>query len=262
MKTLLSLLGIGIITSVHAQDLAAILAPITQPKEALVANAVASSEVIVAPTVAISEEDITRALERELKSHLGLEGDLRIFLTQPWSNLQVSDEQPWNVRILQTPSGGLGSTAIIRFRIEAGATRIGEWNTTVRAQLWRNVWTAANRIERGRALNGALCQQINVDMLRENQAFIPADTDITLYEAAQNINPEQKLTWRDLSAYQIIRKGQIVEVIANEGPMSITLKGMALSGGGIGQEIMVRNVESRRDIPARIVDARAVRVNF
>lgn len=263
MKTLLIIAAsIGVSTVVHGQDLAAILAPITMPAavtEKSVSEAAKEAEV---PAIKIGELELVSAMEKTLKSHLGIEGDLRLFLTQKWTPVSVASDKVWNVRILQTPSAGLATSSLVRFRLESGDQRLGEWQMLFRAQLWRKVWATPSRLERGLALSPAMLQPVNADVLAENQAPVPADTDVTLYEAAQNINGDQFLTWRDLAPRQVIRKGQIVEVHASEGALNISMKGMALAGGGIGQEIMIRNLDSRRDIAARIIDSTAVRVNF
>ncbi len=260
MKPLIIAIAIGFSPALHAQDLAAILAPITMP--ALAEKPAQEASTPEVATIKIGESEIVASLEKSLKTHLGVEGDLRLFLTQKWAPVSLPADQVWNVRILQTPSAGLAGSNIIRFRVEAGERRLGEWQMIVRAQLWKKVWVSSTRLERSQALSPAMLQPVNVDVLAENHPPVPADVDVTLYEVAQNINSDQFLTWRDLAPRQVVRKGQIVEVLASEGALSISMKGMALAGGGIGQEIMVRNLDSRRDVAARIIDSSAVRVNF
>ncbi|MEI6035182.1 MAG: flagellar basal body P-ring formation chaperone FlgA [Verrucomicrobiae bacterium] len=258
MKTTLHILLLAATSAaLQANDLASILAPLTRP-----AASQSPGEAPAATRAQISEADLTAALTAELKSHLSLDGDLRLSLTQPWVPPSVPANAAWEVRILQTPSTGLASTALVRFRVDSAGERVGEWQVVVRAQLLRSVWSASSRVGHRQSLSSSNCQAVQVDVLREKQAPVPADTDLASYEATQSLSPNQLLTWKDISPRQAIRKGQVVEVLASEGAMNITMKGTAMTGGGVGQDIIVRNLDSRRDISARVMDSSKARVNF
>jgi flagella basal body P-ring formation protein FlgA len=242
-----------------ANDLAAILAPLTKP------DAQEATAGTATPTPArdqIREADFTAALTAALKTHLALDGDLRLSLTQPWAPPSVPANTPWKVSILQAPSSGISSTSLLRFRVDCAGERVGEWQTVVRAQLLRPVWAASARVGQKQPLSLSNCQSIQVDTLREKQAPVPAETDLSTYESTQPLSPNQILTWKDISPRQAIRKGQLVEVIASEGAMNITMKGTAMTSGGVGEEIIVRNLDSRRDISARVVDGSKASVHF
>lgn len=258
MKALLSsLLLVATPGLLPANDLAAILAPLTKP--AAQESPVGTN----APALAqISEADFTAALAAALKAYLALDGDLRLSLTQPWAPPSVPANTPWEVSILQAPSTGISSTSLLRFRVDCAGERVGEWQAVVRAQLMRPVWVASGRVAQKQPLSPSNCQAVQVDTLREKQVTVPAGTDLSAYEATQPLSPNQILTWKDLSPRQAIRKGQSVEVIASEGAMNITMKGTAMTSGGVGEDIIVRNLDSRRDISARVVDGMKARVHF
>ena len=259
MKALLSSLLLAAIPGLlPANDLAAILAPLT--KSAATQEAPAGT---AAPArVQIKEADLTAALTTALKAHLALDGDLRLSLTQSWVPPSVPANTPWEVSILQAPSTGISSTSLLRFRVDCAGERVGEWQTVVRAQLLHPVWAASTRVGQTQPLSLSNCQSVQVDTLREKQAPVPAETDLSTYESTQPLSPNQILTWKDISQRQAIRKGQLVEVIAAEGAMNITMKGTAMTSGGVGEDIIVRNLDSRRDISARVVDGTKARVHF
>ena len=257
MKALLSFFLFAASGALPASDLATILAPLTTAPNKEV-EATASAPVCTR----ISEADLTVALRAALKAHLSLEGDLRISLTQPWTSPSLPSNIAWEVSVLQTPSTGLSSTSLIRFRVDCAGSKVGEWQTVVRAQLFRQVWAAAKQVDQHQPLSLFLCQKVNVDVLREKQAPVPAEIDLATYQANHSLTPDQILTWRDISTVQAIRKGQAVEVIASEGAMNITMKGTAITSGSVGEDIIVRNLDSRRDVSARVMDSSKARVNF
>lgn len=60
----------------------------------------------------------------------------------------------------------------------------------------------------------------------------------------------------------LIRRGDIVQIIAEQGPLRIIARGEARRNGRRGERIPVRNLDSRKQIMARVVDAQTVHVEF
>lgn len=60
----------------------------------------------------------------------------------------------------------------------------------------------------------------------------------------------------------LIKSGQMVTIVAENATMKITVTGRARGTGGEGDIIMVQNLNSLKEIPARIVDANTVQVAF
>lgn len=235
-------------------DIAAILAPVLQHQSPAAPAA--------QNTRTLSEEELTTALAAALKAKLNLEGDLRLYLTQSAPAITIPAGQSFAITILQAPSSSLEPTGFLRFRLDAAGQPIGEWQLPFRAQLLTDVLSTDTPIDRGQPVSAAQLKKVQVDLLRERQPLIPASADLSGYTAATAIPAGRLLTWRDISQREVIRRGQVVEVVAQEGPMSITLKGVAMSSGGIGDEIVVRNMDSRRDITARVVSPGQARVTF
>ena len=210
----------------------------------------------------IEEKDLVAVLERELSAQMGLTGDLRLSLTRGWPVLRLGQDDRWDLRIVQLPPGGLTPTFLIRFQIESGGRVLGDWQMMLRAQLWKPVWVTERRLERGQALDSGACVQQAVDVLRERQSFVPAETDLSLYELVQMVGQERPLTWRDIALRPLVRKGQIVDVTFKDGGMNIAMKAMAMSSGGAGDAVVVRNMDSRKDFTARVLRPNTVQVSF
>ena len=60
----------------------------------------------------------------------------------------------------------------------------------------------------------------------------------------------------------LVRRGDIVKIVANAGPMTITATGMVKQQGGKGEMVRVVNTDSNRIITARVTGPGAVEVNF
>jgi flagellar basal body P-ring formation protein FlgA len=60
----------------------------------------------------------------------------------------------------------------------------------------------------------------------------------------------------------IIKNGQMVTIVAENRAFRITATGRAKGNGAEGDIVMVQNVSAQKDVPAVVVDANTVRVEF
>ncbi|CAH2030010.1 flagellar basal body P-ring formation chaperone FlgA [Trichlorobacter ammonificans] len=60
----------------------------------------------------------------------------------------------------------------------------------------------------------------------------------------------------------VVVSGQLVTIVLERPGLRITVAGRAKSSGGVGDLIRVENLSSRKEIPARVVDASTVEVGF
>jgi flagella basal body P-ring formation protein FlgA len=132
----------------------------------------------------------------------------------------------------------------------------------VEAQWWKPALVATRKVENGQALDPSAVQTQTIDVLREWQMPVPADIVLEDQIVLQNLSEGKVLTWKDIEPMPMVRKGATVDVVLNEGGMSISMKGLAMSTGGMGDAIMVRNQDTHKDFPARVVSRNTVRVSF
>lgn len=65
-----------------------------------------------------------------------------------------------------------------------------------------------------------------------------------------------------LEKVPLVKNGQVVTIIAENGAFRVTATGMARGAGAEGDLIMVQNMNSKKSVQARVVDAGTVAVNF
>lgn len=262
------LLPVAAAASLQAADLGGITAPLANAPVNPVAATFQKSEP-AAPAVVtslgmvmIGEREIVDALQRELTARYSLEGDLKLSLSQDWKPLELRNGRDWKLVIDQAPLGGLSSRSQVRFHIESGGNQVGSWQEILRASIWRPVWVATRRLDRGATPDASSCGLKNIDTLAENLSYVPADTDLSIYEMAQGVGQDRPLTSRDLSLRPLVRKNQLVDVIVSEGSLNITMKGLALGTAGAGEMVGIRNPDSRKDFQAKVVGINTVQVKF
>jgi flagellar basal body P-ring formation protein FlgA len=65
-----------------------------------------------------------------------------------------------------------------------------------------------------------------------------------------------------LEKVPLIKNGQVVTIVAENGAFRVTATGMARGTGAEGDLIMVQNMSSKKSVQGRVVDAGTVAVNF
>ena len=214
-----------------------------------------------APSYVLGSEAFVLELEKELSTRLSLNGELKLTLAQPWKDLKLPAAN-FAVAITETPGNGISGTFVTRVKITSNGETIADLQISLRAQFWQEVWTAASRLERGQPLDRSLLSTTRVDSLRERQPPLLTDVDPSILEVAQTVSASRPLTRRDVIARPLIRKGRVVEVVAQQGQLAITMKALALESGAGGDLIKLRNIETRKEFIGQILNENKDQVHF
>jgi flagella basal body P-ring formation protein FlgA len=206
-----------------------------------------------------TQEDFVRALAAGLSAHFNLEGELQLELLRPWSP-PARLAREWRVVILEYPAVA-ASSMLARCRLLADGQPAGEHTLVLRAALWRDTWVARQPVTLGHAFDAALLDTRRTDLLRERDA-LPAAVGGRDFVFSRSVNAGRALTWRDITSRPLVKKGEVVEVTAVEGMLNVTMKALALQNGAQGDAITVRNLESRKDFTAFVIDENRVQVRF
>jgi flagella basal body P-ring formation protein FlgA len=150
---------------------------------------------------------------------------------------------------------------MVRCRVLGDAAVVIETTLVVRAQLWRDAWTTRQPLAIGATFDAALLEPRRIDALREREA-LPATAGDRTFVFARAVSAGRMLTWRDIARRPLVKKGDVVEVSAVDGPLVVTMKALAMENGAQGETVTVRNPESRKDFAAMVVDMNRVQVRF
>ena len=223
-------------------------------------SATTTGGVVTDTPVPFAQKDFIAAVAHELSGHFNIEGDLQLEMLRTWSTPdQVARE--WQVQITEFPSLP-SSSMLVRCHVLAdGVATGGESTLVLRAALWRDAWVARQPLASGAAFDVALLETRRVDLFRDRDA-LPAAVGDHSFNFIRAVQPGHVLTWRDVGRRPLVRKGDLVEVSASEGLLVITLKGLAMQNGAQGEAVTIRNLESRKDFTAFVVDENRVQVRF
>lgn len=239
----------------HAQ-----LANLLVPVETNSSSSLTTATDRKAPEELFTQADLLRELGQALSEHFSLTGDLELEVTRPWASITVSARPMLSV--LEYPRQGMASQMTVRCRLTINDNELGEWFLPLQARLWEEVWVSASTLRNGQALEPSLLRTQRVDLLRYRSQLLEADRDPTNYQMVQSLGAGAVLTMRDLIEKPLIQKNQMVDAILQRGSLSITMKAQALENGSPRAFIKMRNLESRKEFSAQVINERQVHVFF
>ncbi len=238
---------------------AANTASLSSPEQA--ASTVTQSDSEPKPAHLLNERSVLGELRHQLASHFSLQEDFRIYFDKPWRDLNL--EHPhWELVVTSFPPQGLRSRFYLSFEIWVAGKRHSTWQESVRCELWTDAYVATQRLDRGSRLHSDLVTVKPVDRLSLYQGVVEPGTKLDDYLLNNGVKAGEPLFWNDLKERPLIEKNALIDVVAEEGALKVTLKAKALETGVKGQIIRIRNLQSFNDIQAEVIGVNQAKVYF
>lgn len=229
------------------------------PVAPVFAATVPKAQAAQAPRHALTREQVTEVLIKAVAAQFSTEGDLEIEVLSSLPRASVSSE-PWTVEVTGFPSA-LTTVSQVRVRCSSGTQVFSDFPINVRVQNWREVWVARDAVEREASFDPALLDTRRVDVIKERNV-VPVAAVTTPMTFRTQVAAGKLLTWRDIERRALVRKGEVVEVVASDGQLTVKMKALAMQSGSAGEMIVVRNMQSKRDITAQVVAENLAHVRF
>jgi flagella basal body P-ring formation protein FlgA len=199
-------------------------------------------------------ELLTATLQREFIKD---RGELEIHLTRPWAAIPVPDE-PLSLKVFDLPASGINPNCVIHGELGNGKERVGDWQLTLQASVWREIPVAHTTLTRGQLLRDADVTMERRDVLVLRDAYLNfSHADDTL-QLAENIPAGLPVLNRSVRIRPVIQRGQLVEGIYQDGSLSISLKVETLEDGLPGQTVRVRNPKTKRELYGKVQNEQTV----
>jgi flagella basal body P-ring formation protein FlgA len=215
---------------------------------------------VPAASVPVTPEHFLPQLVAQLSAHFRLEGQLQLELLRSWVAPVMPGSAAWEMTVVAPPPA-LASQLIVHVRLTCAQRSMGEWNLPLRAQLWSEALVARQPLLRGQILDSSLFDLRRTDFIHDKEA-VPAGTALESFTVGRGLAVGTVLSWRDVARRALVQRGNRVEVLAGSGSLTITMKGLAMQSGALGETIVVRNPESRRDFSAVVTAENQARVTF
>lgn len=247
-----------------ASSLDALLAPQdphAKPPQAEMAVPAVASEALGASEFRLPPARLLEALREELIAHYQLEGNLQIIPTQPLPELRLPTDDFSLVFTTPLPER-LNPSTTLRFQVLSDGQAVRQVVAPLRLEHWVEAYLCRTAVPRGQTLREEDFSVEGVDSLRQRYPLVPAGMDLTSYRTTAVLSPARVLTWTQIEPLPAVRKGELVEAVAAEGALLITLKVQALEDGQPGEFIRVRNLQSEKEFQAQVTHDNRLQVHF
>lgn len=199
-------------------------------------------------------------IAHQIAAHFQLAGDLEVAPADSYASSHLPTGKAVRVTVTEFTSMP-ASSMLVRCRLEAGGAPPSSVSLMLRAHLWADAWVAREPLSLGSPFDPSQLDVRRVDLLRQRQA-VPASGDPGDYILACSVPAGRVLVWRDLRRRPLVRKGDTIDVSAINGPLTVTVKAVAVQSGGKGETVLVRNLETRKEFSAVVVDDGRAEINF
>ncbi|MGF1449101.1 MAG: flagellar basal body P-ring formation chaperone FlgA [Opitutales bacterium] len=246
----------------HA-DLGSLLEPIEQPVPPVTKAPRVTSTQPERPELPalIDTRVITERLGLLLQARFNEPGKLKLSFLKAWRPLQPRTGD-WHVEITEYPAAGLTSSFLLAFKLEVDGQDAGSFRLPVRAQLWREIFFARRTLNTGTVVAEDELMIREVDLLDMHNPSVAATADLRDFEMVRTVAAGRPLLWRDVKTIPLVREGEVIEAVCDDGLLHISMKAVALEDGGRGDFIRVRNLQTKKDIQAEVIDDKKARVHF
>jgi len=121
-----------------------------------------------------------------------------------------------------------------------------------KVSVWQQVLAARYPLKRGQRIEQADVTWVERDIGALPQGWISDSRLLQGQQLTRRLSAGQLLLSSQLKAAQLIAAGEPVQILSQNGGIRVQMQGEALSGGGLGQLIRVRNLSSGRVLRARV----------
>ncbi|GFO53259.1 flagella basal body P-ring formation protein FlgA [Geomonas sp. Red276] len=201
----------------------------------------------------VAEFLVQRAAPLEAKisvKRIGYSGDLK--LPAGVVSYEVIAPERWE-------GYGNGSLALI-VRVDGEVKK--NLTVLVEVEALTDMVVATRTLERGEVLAASDLSVASRDMAHVQGRFLKSIDEAVGLRVKSSMRANSPVRGDYLERVPVVKSGQLVTIVAENEVVRITALGRAKNAGAVGDQIMVVNTSSNKDVPARVVDANTVKVDF
>jgi len=166
------------------------------------------------------------------------------------------------VQVGVTPGTRLLGAVPCAVTVTRAGQLVGRTNVVLTVRVFQNLVVARRRIRQGQVLTKDDVRLQRCELKSLTTEALSDLGEVLGREARHDIQPFALITRRMLRAPRVVRRGAVVNLVAETPLMKITARGVAQQDGSVGQWIPVVNIDSRKVVYGRVRDGETVEVSF
>lgn len=206
-----------------------------------------------------SHADIFATVQAYLDSHLISSQDVEIKtkIGHLDKRLKLSPcEKP--LKSFSNNHSNFGSKISVGIKCEG--TKPWSLYVPVNIQRLATVYVAAQPIAKGEQITHTDIQQVSMDISNLRGSYLKTRPEIVGKISKRSISLGSVFNPRYLRLPVVIKKGDLVDIVAESQGLRIRMEGKAVNSGAKGQKIRVKNLSSKRIIQAIVQDPGLVKI--
>lgn len=226
-----------------------------------VAIDIPSSITVESPSMTISAEAIDGAFREHILSHAPW--DRQSMTIQKLANISPITLRAGEVRyeVVTSPREQFAGNVNATIDIYVNGEKARSLRVLGRVDLYQNVVRTIRPMKRDDALaaEDLEVERINVNSM-VNERFATDVSQVVGKRLVRSMGAHQPIFQDNVETAQILKKGDMVNMIYQNMGVTLTAKGKVQDGGDIGETVHVVNAASRKTITCMVIDAQTVRV--
>jgi flagella basal body P-ring formation protein FlgA len=227
---------------------------------------------LAAPAMAyeVTEADIAKQVRRHVLEQLKADENTTVGIDilrvpgMPMAIESANSADELQYHLTSTLGESYSSRTIVRVQVTGPDDDVRTIGVPIKLTIQKKVWVAKAKVTPKEELSTALFAIEERDVSQNYQTVIGAETELKQYEARIILKPGQVLDSRSVVLPPAVRRYSDVRIImTNHDGLNITLKGLALEDGRVGETVKVRHPIYRHKVyTAKVIDRNRVEVEI
>jgi flagella basal body P-ring formation protein FlgA len=130
----------------------------------------------------------------------------------------------------------------------------------VRISVLKTVLVAKRALIRGSRITSDDIYQIEMDSQKLKQGYFTDKKELIGLICKHDISPDSPLNPYNIELAKLVRRGDQVTIVATNDNLTVSMDGIAMSEGALGDSVRVKNFSSKRVIDAQVAGEKKVKV--
>jgi flagella basal body P-ring formation protein FlgA len=185
---------------------------------------------------------------QELAGQYGPSAQIKYQIAQLDPRLSMADcPQP-----LTTERKSNNPIGKVNLQVSCRQTALWSLYVPVEINLYRPVVCPISPIARGTEITASQLQLLQLDISKLSGSYFLQVEEVVGMQAKRLLQPDSPIIASHLQPPVLVKKGDAVVMTANSGSLTVKIPGIALKDGRHGEQISIRNTQSKRVVEARV----------
>ncbi len=203
------------------------------------------------------EEFVVSQIETELPANASVVVDVR------WQNdIELDADVDPIIRVRKSSSRKLRGPSVVRVGIDLHGETLRKMSVTADVRIHIPVLVAIHTVKRGEHVDPTFFEMVKSDVTKLRGAYYTDHHHLENMRLARSLGAGDVLTDQHIEQIPIVKRGELIRIVARGGLVEATIDGTAMQDGGKGDLIRVKNVDSGKVVRGHVIDSGLIEVGL